>query len=829
MFFYLSASTCAGAVLFYHINNIEQGCDKMTDDRRPIDILHKRRLSILPQNKIIKVIKEAAKAAATLIAGFLFAATKAPLDTYPFAIALVSSLSANPVFAVAGCLLRLLFDVQSRAAIFPYCVACVFICVARYMFSFFILDKKLIVSSGRLSDGMLTRVLCALIGELSTVLFFTALNGFDVYIIAGGVFSMCCGGALTVLLTSFFDKRYTSASANEVGLLALMFLISLSLSPIRIFSVSPALVFAFGATLWAAYTGGAVRGCTAGFLIGIGCGATFAPIAALFGLCAGLFTPVSKLASASAALVAAICCGAVTGGGENVLNYLPEALAGTAAVVMAALFGLVDVSQTEEKNQSAALCRELTEKKREEENKMKMELLSNAMESISQVMRSLSEKFRRPDGHSLENMCRAVWAEYCVGCPNDCPCKDLDNISRDDTIRRLADKLMNGSKIDPEKITDLTKAKCPKRDDIIREINARAAKMTEYAIKFDKTQIFAFDYEAMSKLLSEAVLASGTGYPIDKVTSDKLRKRLQRAGISAENLVVCGDRKKYIIVTGKDLSKTSVGAEDIRAMCEDVCACMMSKPEFIIENGTSAMILEGMKALSVQYAGKQSEKQGESVCGDSVSVIESREGYFYCFICDGMGSGPQAALTARICRVFLEKMLACGNDKTTTLQMLNMFLKNKGTESFATVDLLEVDMHMKTAAFIKSGAAPSYVMRGSNLFRIASGTLPVGILADVSAELTEFELCDGDVIIMASDGIADDYELETGKDPSWFADFLCREWTDDLHIMAEKILLAAKKSGRRSDDMTVELIRVSDVKSAREISDAENKDDELTA
>lgn len=801
----------------------------MTDDKRPMNFLHKRRLSTFPKTKIFRVVKEAAKASATLIAGFLFASTKAPLGTFPFAVAFVSSLSSNPVFAAVGCLLRLLFDVGAREAIFPYCAACVLICVARYAFSYFLLDRKLLITTGRLSDGMLTRVLCALIGELSTVLFFVALNGFDVYILAGGVFAMCCGGALTVLMTSLFDNRYATSSAKEIGLLALLFIVSLSLSAIRVFNVSPALIFAFGATLWAAYTGGAVRGCAAGFLIGIGCGASFAPITALFGLCAGLFTPVSKLASASAALVAAICCGAVTGGTDNVLNYLPEALAGTVVIVTPAMLGMFKEPASDEKNQAAALCRELTEKKREEENKMKMELLSNAMESISQVMRSLSEKLRRPDERSLENMCRAVWAENCVGCPNDCPCKDLDGISREDTIRRLAEKLMNGSKIEPSKITDLTKAKCPKQDAIIREINSRAAKMTEYAVKFDKTQIFAFDYEAMSKLLSEAILASGTGYPIEKVTSDKLRKTLQRAGIPAENAVVCGDRKKYVIVTGKDLSKTSVGMNDIQSMCGDICGCMMSKPEFIIENGTSAMILEGLKAISVQYAGKQSQKQGEDVCGDTVSVVESREGYFYCFICDGMGSGPQAALTARICRVFLEKMLACGNDKSTTLQMLNMFLKNKGTESFATVDLLEIDMHTRSAAFIKSGAAPSYVMRNGNLFRIASGTLPVGILSEVSAELTEFDLCNGDVIIMASDGIADDFEIETGRDPSWFADFLCREWTDDLHIMAEKILLAAQRSGRRSDDMTVELIRVSDIKAAPEKEGEEIDDEKIIA
>ena len=802
----------------------------MTDDKRTLGALRKKRLGAFPKNKLIRLLKNTAEAAAALVAGFLFAATKAPLDTYPFAVALTASLSSNPVFAVAGILLRLLFDAPVRARIFPYCAACVLICVARYAFSYFMLDRKLLLSAGRLSDGMLTRVLCALIGEISTLLFFTAMRGYDVYILAGGAFATCCGGALTVLLTSFFDKRYTSSSSTDAGVLALVFLVSLSLSEMRLLSVSPALIFAFAATLWAAYTGGIVRGCTAGFLAGMACGIAYAPITALFGLCAGIFTPVSKIAAASSALVAAICCGAVTGGTESVMVYLPEALAGAALAAIPAVFGLFDASAVEEKNQAAALCRELTEKKREEENKMKMELLSNAMDSISQVMRSLSEKLRRPDGRSLENMCRAVWAENCVGCPNDCPCKDLDGIARDDMIRRLADKLMNGGRIEPSKIADLTKAKCPKRDEIINEINSRTAKMTEYAVKFDKTQIFAFDYEAMSKLLSEAVLASGTGYPIDKVLSDKLRKTLQRAGIPAENLVVCGDRKKYVIVTGKALSKTSVGAEDIRGICGDVCGRAMSAPEFIMENGASAMILESMKELSVQYAGKQSEKQGEEVCGDCVSVIESREGYFYCFICDGMGSGPQAALTARICRVFLEKMLSCGNDKTTTLQMLNMFLKNKGTESFATVDLLEIDMHMKTAAFIKSGAAPSYVMRNGNLFRIASGTLPVGILSEVSAELTEFELCDGDVIIMASDGIADDFEIETGRDPSWFADFLCREWTDDLHIMSEKILLAARKSGRRSDDMTVELIRVSEVKRSDESEKADGSNaKELTA
>lgn len=153
---------------------------------------------------------------------------------------------------------------------------------------------------------------------------------------------------------------------------------------------------------------------------------------------------------------------------------------------------------------------------------------------------------------------------------------------------------------------------------------------------------------------------------------------------------------------------------------------------------------------------------------------------------------------------FLEKMLACGNDKTTTLEMLNMFLKNRGAECFATIDLLEIDMHTGTAAFIKSGAAPSYIVRGKNLYKISSGTLPVGILSDISAEITEFDLKTGDVIVMVSDGICGDPEF----DGTWLSDYLTKEMSSDLTLTAEKIMMRARKEDKRSDDMTVELIRI---------------------
>lgn len=806
----------------------------MTDDRSDFFAAGAKSAGDEKRRKLLRTLIRVGEGICSVALGYLFAGTGAPLGTYPFGMALAASMTGNAGFAAFGILLRFVLDGALRGEIFSYCAASVLICAARYVFSFLFLDGKNLFSSGRLTDGLLTRVLSAAIASIGIMLVSVISTGYDAYALAGGVFTLCASCALTVLLTALFDRRYSSSSAKEAGGAALMFAITMSLSGTFVFSVSPAMVFAFGATLWCGYCGGAARGCAAGFLLGLGCGDGFCAEFALAGLCSGLFYPVGSLAAASASLVSAICCSVFTSGTERALTMLPEALIASVAVTSLALLKIMPRFSVTEQSTAAALCRDITDKKREEESRMRMELLSKAMSSLGQIMNNLSQRMRRPDERSLENMCRAVWAENCIGCPIDCPCKNLSSVAQENTFGRLVSALMNAGRVEPSKLGDFARAKCPKGEQIIDEINQRASKMIEYAVKFDKTKIFAFDYEAMSQLMSDAVSQSGAGYTIDRILSDRLRRALLRAGLPAENIVVCGDRKKHVIATGSALATSTLGSDEIRGICESVCKTRFSRPEYTIQRGCAAMTLEGAKSFGTEYCGKQSEKTGERVCGDSVSIIESRDGYFYCFICDGMGSGPQAALTARVCRVFLEKMLYCGNDKTTTLEMLNMFLKNKGTECFATVDLLEIDLHLGTASFIKSGAAPSYILRDGSLFRIASGTLPIGILPDISAELTEFDLKTGDIIVMASDGVAGDFETEDGKNPSWLADFLTENRSGDLPSMAEKIMLAAKKSDRRSDDMTVELIRllppVGGAEANNEIpDDNDNDDDVITA
>ena len=78
-------------------------------------------------------------------------------------------------------------------------------------------------------------------------------------------------------------------------------------------------------------------------------------------------------------------------------------------------------------------------------------------------------------------------------------------------------------------------------------------------------------------------------------------------------------------------------------------------------------------------------------------------------------------------------------------------------------------------------------------------------MRSIDAEKIKFELMPGDVIVMISDGVAQSLE-----DGIWLANLLTYEWEDDLSRMAEKILDNAALCNKRSDDMTVALVKVSE-------------------
>ena len=748
-----------------------------------------------------------------VLAGYLFSGKELPFEVYPLGLALVCSSEKYIAEFTAGVFMHaVLFGHEGLYLPAALCVICA---GARY-FLVFVLRKtrvsvpeeeKTYLDFFKLEDELSVRV-----GAASCAgVVFAAARTFSCgtfYDLFAGIFFAFSALVFTLLFSFAFDERYRNASAVSAGRAAFLFCAVLVLSGLDFFSFSLGIAAAYAATLAMGFTGDGSRGAVAGLLMGAALGGDSAVIFAFSGLAAGVFYEISPVLGAFAPPLVTACAYVYLQGTEALAAALPELIFGAlTASALTFLEILPKFCVAKPHKGGDAFIRELLIKKRDEETEERANSRIHMLSSLSETIKALSDNLRRPDRDHLSEMCREVFCKFCEGCPkmDECRGSFLRGL---DIVDSVTERLMKSGKLAPEKYGEIMRFGCPKKDEIITEINSRAAKMIEECVRGDKTRIFAFDYSAAARIIADTVAKSDTFYTVDEAATDKLSRALTAFGMSTENLIVCGDRKKYIIATGRELLRCGASAREIRTLCEMVCGGKFTEPEYAMEGSVASMMLESTRLFEVEYAGRQCAKKGEKICGDAIGITESREEFFYGFICDGMGSGREAGITARIGKTFLEKMLACGNRKSTTLDMLNMFISNKSAECFSTVDLLEIDLLRGKASFTKSGAVASYIVRKGSVYKISSDTMPLGIVPEVSAEVTEFAVCDGDLIVMCTDGICTDPESDEDGGAMRLVDFLEHEYMHDIHKIAEGIVADTVRARGRSDDMTVGVFRV---------------------
>ncbi|MEW5784327.1 MAG: SpoIIE family protein phosphatase [Bacillota bacterium] len=193
--------------------------------------------------------------------------------------------------------------------------------------------------------------------------------------------------------------------------------------------------------------------------------------------------------------------------------------------------------------------------------------------------------------------------------------------------------------------------------------------------------------------------------------------------------------------------------------------------------------------------------RGQNVCGDCYSLLDFGIREQVIILSDGMGNGPRAATESKATATMLERLLEAGFRKEVVLRSVNSLLQlRSGDEIFATVDMALIDLLEGEVELLKIGAAPSFLKRGKEVFKIGASSLPLGILAHVEMESFCEKLHPDDLLVMVTDGVCDpDGEI------AWLPSFLKKMENSPPQIVADRIL---EETARRSgsplrDDLTV--------------------------
>ncbi|MGM9625150.1 MAG: SpoIIE family protein phosphatase [Eubacteriales bacterium] len=610
-------------------------------------------------------------------------------------------------------------------------------------------------------------------------------------------FVLCIIPAFTWLFCGIFDRGRSAPAHREGGIGALCYALTASVSGIVFFGFSLRFLCAHALTLYISKKGGYLRGGLCGLICGFACDVLYAPAYALIGAVSGLLWNIHTGPAVLFSLFAGSAYAVYVGAFSAIRSVIPEMIAVTAiaypaARYLPAMLKKIGIAAwfTEDEARTIPPCtKEDDDAVTPEQLGMpglaeQLDTLSGILNGLSATFYHLSDRQKKPGLYEIRQLCETTADRYCAHCAHHNLCWEKEFSSTADAMGRITLCIHRKGRAEAGAAFAPLDRRCPNLQKMLAAMNDAAAVLCEEKITKDKTEVAAADYEGMAGLLRASAAETAHACEKDTALSKRLGRAMGRMGFCARDVAVYGKRRRTVVARGIDLGfvtagegargfpvgrtptgmDTLLGTEELREAFSALAGVRYGAPEYSLWSGGAELVMtmHACPKVSVKSGCWGEKKAGEEVTGDVLTLFANRSDCFYALVCDGMGSGREASVTAQISTLFLEKLLSVSCAKGAALNLLNGYLRSRCGECSATVDLCEIDMITGEAHFVKCGAAASYLLRGDSMFRIASSTMPLGILREVSAEETAFMLDDGDLLLFFSDGVCGECE-----DASW--------------------------------------------------------------
>ena len=759
----------------------------------------------------------------------------------PFGIAYLAASSKNVVYIYIGLCLSAIFGKgNTTVLICAYTIVMLLRILSRIVIdntAVKIKERKMTLGEiipMLFSEHVLLRMSSAAIGAFTVGVYLLVAGGFFYYDLFGAIISLLTAPLFALLFFGSVGGEKLDERLEFASFCILFSSIIFCVRELSVLGISLSVAAALSLTLYFSQKKGIIKGTVVGMCSGLAVSPIMAPAFIFASVISSLIVKISGFFACTAAALVAFAWALFAEGISSLTSILP------ALILTAFLFSAVDklyLSPTDEKSLTAEkekrtstnekektkaregekmLCRPLDEGALDGavlfDTEQRIKVLCETFSSLSSLFLGISESMKQPKEADVRGICDSAFDAACSRCENRELCWEKERSSSSLSLSSISTALIKNGRATKEDVGEEMYSRCMVMPEIIDSINKKSMLHTQQLLIGDKTEIFALDYESVSELLAAAMVEQREDFePIFELT-EVLSRKLESKKLPVTGVVAYGRKDKLtVLLRGKDPHVFFSATDKIISVTEGVCGGKMRIKERQKGGKSPYITLTSAEKYRMEYAKRSATAEGEEgICGDTVNIFRNEKGKFYSFISDGMGSGREAALTSGICSVFLSKMLGSYAKCDVALRMLNGFLRNKGSGSLhecsATVDLMEFDLVTGESSFYKGGAAPSYVWREKNLFKLRSNSVPLGIIREIDVRKITFDLGIGDVVVMVSDGVT-----QSKDECPWLFDLLSESvGKESLAWIADAIVKRAKYEGA-TDDISVVVMEIKEI------------------
>ncbi len=431
---------------------------------------------------------------------------------------------------------------------------------------------------------------------------------------------------------------------------------------------------------------------------------------------------------------------------------------------------------------------------------------------LSNVILNLEEKRTILTEEEYQEMCDDVKERVCKHCERKEVC------SAHDMLREVLHTVENyGAELNIEVKRKMQK-KCVRAPQFLRtvlDVYKYEKQNQAWKKRMDENREgCAVQLDTFAQMIQHSTRELDASIFEDEHLVKKIKSKLTKIGLKLLSTVflVTENGRYEIHVTVKAVNGESVATRDVAKIIADCTGrkMVLGKEERIsvgAEYGTIVCV-ESAKYHTIQGVAKIG-KGCSKISGDNFSMLELPGGKHGAILSDGMGAGQAAFRESAMVVEVLEELLCAGFPKDTALQMLNTaMVMGREEVKFSTIDMSLFDLYTGKCEITKAGASTTFIKRKDKVERIKSTSLPMGVTSKLEADTAEYQLENGDMVIMITDGIMD--ALPVGEQ-----DFLMQMIVEGTQIqnpkeMAHHILgQVLECSGEVPlDDMTVLVIGI---------------------
>ncbi len=751
--------------------------------------------------------------------GLVFARRHVIFGAHPLSIALVAALPSRVFTCAIGSVIGAL-SLGKAGIIYA-------------MITLIVVFLRMIVSEGDgegtlFRENLLLRMCVSLIGGFVGAIYEVLLSGFTLTTVLFGASMILASPLVCFMLSGCLDSGYDVRSLLfsdddllslrgrcdreryslvffEISALILVFLVSVALAEYIIFGINLSYIAAALVTVVTARRFGSVPAMAVGFAASFGLSGVYSVAFALLGLVAGVLFPIGPLYALTigGSVMCAWC--AYTGGVGGFLTTLPEYA--ISALLSMPIISRISYDRTvseEERGVKGGASELLGLASLSYKNRYtgSLDALEASLSVLSGIIKEGNERHSHPGVSEIREVIDECIENYMLT-----PSQAGDGLAIPEHVRdKCAERMSAGT---PLTASDLAAGgeESPLLAGLAESINRAVALLAEEKYRRYKRNTSAEDMSLISSLIAEARSGDEKEKAVNETLTARVREMAGELGLVSYDARVYGVRRPCFLIACEDESGEKIKNADLKKRIEELLSVRLEGVEYY-KNGTTALFeARAGKKLLAECASVSRVGSRDKISGDTHRATESADGRFYTVICDGMGSGREAKEISELAADILSRTLELLPFSETLLAMLNHMISGRGDECSVTVDLFSLDLVTGKGAFIKSGAAASYVKRGDSLFRIRSHTAPLGLMRELDSEAVKVDVSDGDYVIMLSDGVSQNME-----DSPWLYTMLSSVKDADVKELALRILDGARENTDSSDDMTVSVTRIRAIK-----------------